>query len=198
MGRLDSPPFERGATFYNGGTIDTNDLGGANLEGREYVFEPTSGDPADPTGRAVRVRVVRNKSGIALKPKRVVKYEAADPFETKVSGYVSALADSPAGVVDEFLPAAGVPNNDLFYIVVDGPSLVTQPGTASSVAIGDRIVPTTGTSATNDDAGRVAKQDLTGATATLGNNIQNVVGFAAEANSTNNDDYKAIVRLASR
>jgi hypothetical protein len=77
-----------------------------------------------------------------------------------------------------------VPDGDLFYLVVEGPSVVTQlSASASTLAIGDRLVPGTGTSATNDDAGRVAKQDLTGATATLGNNIQNALGFAGEANA---------------
>ena len=39
MSRDENPPWSRGETFYNGETIDTNDLGGTNLEGKEWVFE---------------------------------------------------------------------------------------------------------------------------------------------------------------
>jgi hypothetical protein len=201
MSRQDHPPFARGETYANGGEIDANNLGGVNLEGKEFIFEvnaPNDPSGADPSGRPIHVRVVRNASGVNLKPRRVVRYKAADPLETQVDGYVSALADRPAGVVDEFLPAAGVPANDLFYIVIDGPTELTQPATHASLAIGDRLVPAAGTSATNDDAGRVAKQDLTGATATLANNIQNVIGYAGQAHNVTNGTFKAVVHRARR
>jgi hypothetical protein len=209
MARDEAPPFARGETYANGGPIDANDLGGINLEGKEFVFEPNSqfqgsasqGDN-DPSGRAIRVRVVRNVSGQALKPARLAVYKAGDPYETRVDGYTYAVGDRPAGVIDEFLPAAGVPNNDLFYLVVDGPTVVTQThSSAATLAIGDRIVPTAGgaSSKTDDLAGRVAKQDLTGATATLGNNLQNAVGYVAEADAATIDKkVKAVVHRAGR
>jgi len=200
MARDESLPFARGETFYNGGTIDANDLGGPNLEGRVYLAEVNTANgytQNDPSGRQVRLRVVRNVSGVNLKPGRLVKYKAINPYETQVDGYTFAVGDRPAGVVDEFLPAAGVPNNDLFYIVIDGPTKVTQLSASASVlVIADRIVPGTGTSATNDDAGRVAKQDITGEAAALGNNIQNAVGFAGEAsNSVEDALFQAVVHL---
>lgn len=205
MARDEAPPFARGETYYNGGTIDTNDLGGVNLEGKEFVFEPVQpGIPTtqtDPSGRPVRVKIVRNKSGQALKPARLVKFKAADPAESQVDGYCYAVGDRPAGVVDEYLPSAGVPDNDLFYIVIDGPTKVTQTHTSNSnLSIGDRLVPTAGgaSSATDDLAGRVLKQDLTGATATLGNNIQNCIGIAGEANNTVDAVIKAVVHLVGR
>jgi hypothetical protein len=211
MARDEAPPFARGETYYNDPTVAANaandplGLGGVNLEGKEFVFEVNApDDPAgsDTSGRLVRVRVVRNVSGQALKGGRIAVFKAGDPYETQVDGYAFAVGDRPAGVIDEFLPAAGVPNNDLFYLVVDGPTLVTQTHTsAATLAIGSRIVPTAGGAAskTDDLAGRVALQDLTGATAALGNNIQNVIGFAAQANAAVVDaKVKAVVHRAYR
>ena len=202
MARDESPPFARGETYANGNAEILNaasgpwGLGGINLEGKEFVFEPNADGQggttysqlgSDPAGRPIRVKVVRNVSGQNLKPKRLVKFQtgtAGVPLETRVDGYTSAVSDIPAGVTDEFLPTAGVPNNDLFYVVIDGPtigtSLSASPGT---LATGSRLVPGAGTSLTNDDAGRVALQDLTGSAATLGNNIQNRVGRVDSATS---------------
>jgi hypothetical protein len=211
MARDEAPPFARGETWYNlgsSGSIDLADplgLGGVNLEGREYLFEVNSQDqgtgyPAgqDPSGRQIRVKVVRNRSGVNLKPGRIAHFLASSsyPYESAVDGYTFALGDRPAGIVDEFLPAGGVIPNDLFYIVLDGPTKVTQPASPTSVAIGDHLVPsTTGSSATDDLAGRFAKQDLTGSAATLGNNIQNNFGFAAAADNTGNDLVDAVVHF---
>lgn len=205
MARDEAPPFERGATWYGGGTINSSDLDAPNLEGKEFVFEPVqpgaASTQADPSGRAVRVKVVRNRSGVNLKPARLVKFKASDPIEGSVDGYCYAVGDRPAGVVDEYLPAAGVPDLDLFYVVIDGPTKVTQTHTSNSnLSIGDRLVPTAGggSSATDDLSGRVLKQDLTGATAALAGNIQNCIGVAGEANNTVDAVIKAVVHLVGR
>jgi hypothetical protein len=206
MARDDAPPFERGSSFYASGAKEAIFSDPIHYLGKEYVFEPNSEQSSqanngalDSSGRRVRVKVVQNKSGVNLKPARVAHYKASDPYETQLDGYTFAVGDRPAGVIDEFLPAAGVADGDLFYLVIDGPTKVTQlSASASILAIGDRVVPGTGTSATNDDAGRVVKQDLTGATATLGNNLQNVVGFAAVANNSVEDAKIAgVVRLVA-
>jgi hypothetical protein len=213
MGRDEAPPFARGETYYNGGLIDPNDplgLGGTNLEGKEFTFEPNSQDnfsgsysnaSTDPAGRPIRVKVVRNISGVNLKPGRLAHFSEATtagaPLECRVDGYCKSVADRPAGIVDEFLPAAGVPNNDLFYLVIDGPTQVAQGATtAATLVIGSRLVPAAyGATAGDDLAGRVALQDLSGATTPLGNNIQNMVGFAATANSTAGSLVSAVVNL---
>jgi hypothetical protein len=205
MARDEAPPFGRGETYFNGSTKDPVFADPLHLLGKEYVFEvnseginqQASPNPYDPSGRAVRVRVVQNKSGVNLKPGRLGHYKATDPFETTVDGYTFALGDRPAGVIDEFLPPAGVIDGDLFYLVVGGPSKVTQLGTNAAVLVsGDALVPAAGTSATNDDAGRVTKADYTGSAATLASNLQNRVGFASVANnSVENAQFEAVVRL---
>jgi hypothetical protein len=208
MARDDAPSFQRGETWYNGSPIDATDnttLGGVNIEGREFVFEdnaPTQygvGVPPQGTGRKVRCKCVRNLSGINLKPGRAVKYATTDPYETRIIGYTFAVGDRPAGIVDEFLPSAGVVPNDLFWIVREGPTKVTQPHTANSaLVIGSVVVPTAGggASATDDLSGRVLAQDLTGATATLGGNIQNRIGYISTANNVVDALVPCVVHLA--
>lgn len=192
---IDSSPFGLGALG----------LGGVNYEGKEYVFEPNSQDDflgtysnasTDPNGRPIRVKIVRNLSGGNLLPARLVHYNesAYDPdsgqssfckLETAVDGYVNALADKPAGVVDEFLPPGGVAVNDLFYIVIDGPTIFTASTSGLTVAVGSVLVPGTFGATRNDPlGGRVALQDLTGASTVLAQNIIHQVGKAEVATTT--------------
>ena len=39
MARNENPPFPLGETYYNGGTIDANNLGGVHLEGQVWEFD---------------------------------------------------------------------------------------------------------------------------------------------------------------
>jgi len=216
MARDEAPPFARGETFANGNLEILNaatgpyGLGGINLEGKEFVFEPNADGEGgasygllgpDPNGRPIRVKVVRNVSGIALKPKRLVRYQLATAginLETRVDGYTAAVGDVPAGIVDEFLPLAGVPDQDLFYLVIDGPTIGTSLTTGSvSINQGDRLVPGAGTNKTSADAGCLDSQILTGATATLANNIQNRVGRSDSITqvTTNTANVPVVVHL---
>lgn len=201
MARDDAPPFARGETYYNGGPIDSTNLGGTNLEGKEFTMEVNDQDDplgSDPSGRPIRVKVVRNRSGQNLKGARVAHFSAAStaPYETGVDGYTFAEGDRPAGIIDEFLPPAGVVANDLFYLVTEGPSKVTNTSTPGTFAIGQRIVPAIAGATVGDDlAGRVAPQVLTGATQLLADEVLNIVGFAGAADSTLNDPFAAVVKL---
>jgi hypothetical protein len=211
MARDEAPPFARGETWYNGGTIDPTDnttLGGVNIEGKEYVFEVNAQDQStgfptnqDISGRPVRVKVARNTSGVNLKGARLAHFQAAStassPYETRVDGYCTAVGDRPAGVIDEYLPPAGVVPNDLFYLVIDGPSQVTNVTGAVTFNVGDTLVPATlGATRGDDLGGRVAEQVVTGATAALANNISNIVGYAdAFIAATTGTIFNAVVHL---
>jgi hypothetical protein len=162
MARLEEPPFERGSTFYNGGVIDPNNLGGLNLEGKEWWFEDidlTSGGNVGAkqtrTGRYVKARVIRNVSGATFLPKRIVSMQAGGAdgryLVGRADGYALgglAANSPPTVVVDEYIPPnLGVPNNDLFWGIVEGPAMVTiaLAGVAANVTIGDPITATAGT-----------------------------------------------------
>lgn len=206
MARNEAPPFPRGQTFYNGATINTSDLGGQNLEGKEWEFEDidlsqTGAKPAR-TNRTVRCRCVRNVSGINLLPKRVVSYQTGGTDGRyavgRVDGYTTTVAQRAAGVVDEWLPAAGVVNNDLFWIVVEGPTkvLTDLAGGANNVhTIGELVTALTAATSQATTAGRVQPQDLTGATQLLGNQVLNVIGRALSAATTANTGADLLVDM---
>jgi hypothetical protein len=202
MGVHTDLPFDRGSTFFGGVIPDgTAYLEGKNLEGKEYLTnEPDSNGG---TSREVWLKIVRNVASIALPPKRCAKYlaDGTVPLGTRCDGLIHAVGDTPAGIVDHLLPSSGIPIGDLGYLVIEGPTIGTSVhSTFSGVAVGDRLVPGTGTTTVSSDAGELQKQDLTGTTATLGNNIQNVVGFAdaAVANTAVDTDIPMVVALRSR
>ncbi len=232
MGRFDSPPFGRGEGYYNDATKALSDLvnntgnptqlGGTNLEGKEYTFEPNSQDydqgiysataiaSQDPNGRPVHCKVLRNRTNINLLPGRLIHFDESGQGnnstyynssyalknETGTDGYCYQLSDRPAGIVDEFLPPSGVAPNELFWCVIDGPSVFTQGATtAATFTQGLAAVPAAfGASRTDTLAGRVALQVLTGATTPLAQNITNAVGVCETANSTAGQTFSGVVK----
>jgi len=186
MARNENPPFARGETYYNGETIDTNNLGGLNLEGAEWVFEDdhASTGVARTRGRPVRCRCVRNSSGINLLPKRLAKFElGALEFGSRCDGYaIQTAANTPEQgyPIDEYLPTAGVPTNDLFWIVIEGPAtvLTSIADMATDLAIGEWAVACTAATSQATTAGRIVPQIATGLTVPGFYNQLNKVGRA--------------------
>lgn len=80
------------------------------------------------TNMKVKCRLVKNTSGGALTPGTTVLYE---------TGYWGTQVDSAGGagrvhgIVDEYLPSAGVPANEYFWIVIHGPCKARMEGSAS-------------------------------------------------------------------
>jgi hypothetical protein len=89
----------------------------------------SGGMKAKNSGRTVTCILVRNtcssSSGTAgkLLPGRLVAWQTGY-IGRRVNGYTTTDYARVAGVVDEHLPAAGVPQYDLFWLVVKGPCLV--------------------------------------------------------------------------
>ena len=136
MSRGNKIPFPRGRSAAQGTTIDSGDLQGVHLEG-QVVYLPDT-DPSDTKVRRsnndVIARVVRNSSGETLLPKRLVTYSSG--FHGRRVGGYSVEVDqfNIAGVVDDHLPSTGVQNNDLFYVIIGGPCLVTTSVSAMTNA----------------------------------------------------------------
>lgn len=177
------PGFARGQTL--GVTVKTYEAengDGSTVIGTRKVFRdenPTTG--ALNSNRTVECIAVKNASGGALLPGQVVRFKAAatsGQFSGGILGEVDATAtasDVLLGIVDEYLPAAGVADKEVFWVVVRGPSTVTK--TATSVSAGAAYGP----SAT---AGSAAAQ---GANALL--------GYAIETSATTSG--RLLVRTAS-
>src|SRR5687767_4980525 len=129
----------RGKTYLKGPlrTPDTTGTTTKAIEGiiktfRDLDYSNVSNGVAAPrSGGEVTCILVRNSSGIALLPGRVCVWKV-NAVGKEVDGYTAedALVGTrlaiPAGVVDEFLPAAGVADDDLFWLVVRGPCLVKK------------------------------------------------------------------------
>jgi hypothetical protein len=184
-GLYENLPFRRGATY---GTIG----GGTQFLGKEYIHE----DFTYGTGMLVKVRVCINSSGIALVPKRSVAFNlTAGKGEYDVAGYADVAAARTA-IIDEFLPASGVPIGDLFYVVVGGPCLA-RTGMAGDVtnsfAVGDWLYALTAATTGATTSGRVGADPLTGATSVLALNILGIVGQAMSAKTTANTNADVLI-----
>jgi hypothetical protein len=207
---MESPPFVRGGTFYSGGTISTpvsgDYLGGYNYEGMEFEYEdsqlPNGGYG---TGLNVRVRVVRNSTGGPVLPGQLVTLNAVQRVLDLATVLPGTNADSIARTTashafpaDEFLPTAGVPNGDLFYVVVAGPCLVKSAATGTpTVSVDGKMVGGTMAGTTSVDAGGVVVQDTSGATTALANQIQNAIGRAMSALTSGQTSTPVLVNIGA-
>lgn len=179
--------------------------GFANQVGSVKCFEDLDHSLAVPTHRThhqVECRLVKNSSGIALLPKRLVTFKAGTN-RTEVDGYATTTAADGKSVVvvDEWLPAAGVPANSYFWVVIEGPTevLTDLAGGANNLIPEDTVlVALTAATSQATTAGRVAPQDLTGATAPLGNQIQGAFGRAMSAKTTANTNADLLAYVSNR
>ena len=169
------PGFGRGQVLgilWKAYDAETGD--GSHIVGTRKVFrdeDPKTG--ALKSNRTVECIAVKNTSGSALLPGAVAKFKDSAILSEVDGGAVAATV--LMGVVDEYLPAAGVANGEVFWLVVRGPSTVTK--TATSVSAGAAYGP----SAT---AGSAAAQ---GANALL--------GYAIETSATTSG--RILVRTAA-
>ena len=184
----------RGKT-YHGGT-PTSVGRSIELEGTEVKFRDDVKSGSGPTslrsGRFTTCRLVRNVSGFALAPKRVVSW-ATGYRGTRVNGYVAVTAGEVAGVVDDRLHAAGAADDDLFYIMVKGPGLVVNDlasGASTVIVEGNLLVSLTAAATNAVTAGRVAA----GNAATL-SHIQNSIGKAISAAATANTGASILIDI---
>jgi hypothetical protein len=164
MSLHDDPPWDLGQTLGVSSTAD-----GKNWVGAVKVF--TDVNPRTGTVRSARLKrciAVRNTSGVALLPKKLVKF--ADGSVSAVDAYTRLDNAVVAGVVDEYLPSTGVSANDVFWVTVDGPTEVSL-GIASAAAINTDLVALTATSLAATDAttgGRAQTASVTTAAQVLG------------------------------
>lgn len=190
----------RGQT-YHGGTPSATIAQSAGIEGHEKAFTDMVAGTAGAidtrrSDRKVYCRLVRNTAGVNLLPKLAVKYET-NYWGKRVDGYTRLTNDDCAGIVDPLLPAAGVADDDLFWLVVKGPCLCTTGTGADQLNViteGSAVVAVTAaTSQASATAGRVVLQKLTGATEVLGKAVQNRIGRAMSAKTTANTDVDILI-----
>lgn len=149
---------KRGQTAYNGTTVNSSDLIDERQEGFVRVFPnitpPSSGAQVGNRrgGGVVHCRWMRNVSGYTLLPKRLVNHKAGY-YNKRFDGYTRTTAEHTAGVIDEFLPAAGVLTNDCCWVVQKGQTLVTSFNTDNAVDFVYGAMCYAGTAATSGSTG---------------------------------------------
>lgn len=127
------PGFGRGQTL--GITVklyEAENGDGSTVVGTRKVFRDESPAGVINSNRTVECIAVKNTSGSALLPGSVAKFKDA-AILTEVDG-LATTSTALMGIVDEYLPASGVADGEVFWLVVRGPSTVTK--TSTSVAAG--------------------------------------------------------------
>ena len=193
MARNENPPFGRGETYFSGVGATTTDPQG--IIGKEWVFEDNNPNTkAVRSNKSVRCRAVRNSSGIALLPRRIAQFSlTAGSFSHEVTGYTTTTAQR-GYLIDEFLPATGVANNDVFWIVIEGPAEgITDLATADTIAIGDKLVALTAATSQATTAGRLDQAVFTGATTPLADQILHYIGHAMSATTSANTNTALLI-----
>jgi hypothetical protein len=193
--------FRRGTT-YNMGTTSTltSSYGtSVNLEGHIGYFKDetvsSGGIKTLRSDRTQKCMIVRNVSGIALLPKRIARW-ASGYVGRRVDGYTAVDNQWAAGVVDERLPAAGVPNYDLFWLQVAGPCLVNMPLSQNAdIAEGDQLVAITAATSQATTAGRPQKLVATSNATTALTQALNKLGRALSAKSSSQTTADILVDL---
>lgn len=202
--KFDKAIINRGATLHGPVATITTEMEayGATLIGQEKWME--DGSPNSMATRSKRrtlLRLVKNSSGINLKPGRLVRFKDATSG-CEVDGYTHAIGQGDYGVVDEFLPSAGVRNKDCFYVAVRGPTEVitnTAADATNVIPLGSLVMAATAASSQNDtNAGRVsvvsfADPSTAGIALQNHNNAMNAVGRAQSAKTTGNTDVRILV-----
>jgi len=177
------PPFSLGQTL---GVSSADD--GKGWVGTVKVFPDVN--PATGQIRSNRVKTcisVRNASGGALLPKRLVRFAvgtAGTAVFSAVDGYAAVANNEAVGVVDEHLPASGVASNDVFWVTVKGPTEVAHALSGTAVAVGDRLAGITAATTGATTAGRVTPNTVGAATTGSDNAGLGVIGYACSAGTT--------------
>jgi hypothetical protein len=202
MSRDNSLPFPRGEYETTAGAFD-------HLLGREYKVEDvdwgsTSGQKPHRSGKMVTVRLVKNDSGISLLGTHLVRFSTtAGEYGSVVDGY-ARLTHERGYPVDEFVPSAGVPDGAYFYVVTEGPAMVTTAVAGADfngdISVGSTLCAGTAAASTGTTAGRVQVQNITGSSqatdySALLDGVKNMVGRALSAATTGNTSTEILCEV---
>ena len=182
---LNNSPCPRGTVFYSG-TAPATVRQGIVLEGLPVEYEDISyvDQATKVSARKVEGVLVKNVSGIALRPGRLVSW--ASGYEgRRVDGYADETGGKVAGIVDDWLPAAGAADDQVFNLIIKGPVRVSSAvtGAAAVVANGDHLTAGTAADSTGTTAGRAVSIDADTTTLTH-SYARRIIGIALEANTT--------------
>lgn len=138
------PGFARGQVLGVTKSLYDAEAGdGSHLYGVHKVFtdvDPVSGQIL--SNETVECIAVKNESGGVLSAGSIVAFDT-DKTLTCVDGLASATSVR-FGVVDEYIGSQGVPANEVFWLVVKGPTKVTKKSGAITIGTKVKISATNG------------------------------------------------------
>ena len=184
---------KRGETYYKGVTPPTTlTKDTTSLEGTLQAFkdgDPTASAVGAKTYRSNRdviCRLMRNVSGITVARKRWVKW-AAGYMTRRFDGYVHLdNATNVAGVIDEHL-VNGCRDDDMCWVTVNGPTLVTTPPGADATNVfeeGTHLLALTAATSQAAEAGHVQPFYDTNSVTVAQEQLKGIVGVALSAMTT--------------
>ena len=200
---------QRGKTYLTGPnrTADATATTSIAIDGiiktfKDLDYTGTAGAQtrAPRSGGEVTCILVRNDSGIALLPGRVAIWKAG-AVGKRVDGYLAedALVGTrlsiPAGIVDEFLPTAGVADDDYFWLVVRGPALVKKSIDANTLTQGENVVGITAATSQATTAGRIKSYVQTSNATVASNQAHQKIGVAISTSATTDANVLVYVQL---
>lgn len=192
----------RGKTYLSGAnrTPDSTATTSKAIEGivktfKDVDYSGTAASKLPRTGGEVICRLVRNASGISLQPGRAVVWKSTKQGQ-QVDGYCSTDYQGVAGIVDEFLPSAGVANNDLFWLVVRGPCLCKKGADTNTLNKDDYVLALTANGSTNTTAaGRIQSFAGTSNATNAVSEALNRIGIAMSTSNTSGANILVFVDL---
>jgi len=195
---LASAAIPLGKGWHNkGSAIAAANYGGISYEGTVRSWAEDSG-PSNAgnnmntfrSHRPVTRVLVRNVSGGNLLPKRVVTWKTGYVGK-RVDGYVCETAGVVAGVVDEYWPASGVPDGELFWLVVKGPTLVKTSLAGGAENVIAALAHLHGLTAATSGATTSGRVEATANALAVGT----VFGRALSAKTTGNTDADLLAEI---
>jgi hypothetical protein len=204
--KQDDLPFPLGKTYYQHAAATlTADAAASKLQGKEILgrvwecddaLTSASGLQYPRSSVARKVMAVRNNSGFAVLPQRLVTLELSGLLRnTNIAGYADVTNEQYAYPVDESLAAAGCPDDDICWIVIEGPALCLMSlSQVGDIAQGQLIGALTGATSGATTSGRVAGMDGTTTGMALAS-VMNIVGWAMSAVSSSSTNGNILVNV---
>jgi hypothetical protein len=201
------PPMQLGETL--SGTDHAGTLINGDKLGLRYTFPANRltgnlrGSVTKLTGRTITAMLVRNEAGFAILGKRTVKLKESGGYGDleAVDGYCAIKADAHVVFSDPNLPAAGCADDDIFWVILEGPTIVLTPfeagGWDKAIVAGDPLVGATGSTTGTSGVGRVSAGGVLAggslAATDAYNHARNNLGRAMSARTTGETNADLLV-----
>lgn len=206
------PPMELGETLKgtdsDGNLINTEKLGQRYTFPASRVTSNIRGSKGRYTGKPITALLVRNVAGFAVLGKRTVKFRTAAGYDQveAIDGYCAITADAALAFSDPYLPAAGCADDDLMWVITDGPTTVLTPfeagGFTKTIAAGDFLIGATAATTGTSGAGRVSVAGvLTGGSLAATDayaQAKNILGRALSARTTGETNADLLIDACVR